>query len=171
MQLTIRSGDPATEACDALVVPVAADKTLSGPAAAVDAAAGGALSAVVARGDFDGKAKSTRLVHVGAGLKAQRVLLVGTGSGCDDPAENGRLTGGAAIQGLSGITIRSALVVLPDQTDPRFVQGLTEGLALASYRFDRYRQPDEDETVVEAVTLLAGTEGTLAPCRWRSTAR
>ena len=159
MQLTIRSGDPATEACDALVVPVAADKTLSGPAAAVDAAAGGALSAVVARGDFDGKAKSTRLVHVGAGLKAQRVLLVGTGSGCDDPAENGRLTGGAAIQGLSGITIRSALVVLPDQTDPRFVQGLTEGLALASYRFDRYRQPDEDETVVEAVTLLAGTEG------------
>ena len=91
MQLTIRSGDPATEACDALVVPVAADKTLSGPAAAVDAAAGGALSAVVARGDFDGKAKSTRLVHVGAGLKAQRVLLVGTGtgSGCGDPAENG----------------------------------------------------------------------------------
>ena len=159
MQLTIRSGNPAAEACDALVVPVAADKTLSGPAAAVDAAAGGALSALVARGDFDGKAKSTRLVHVGAGLKAQRVLLVGTGSGCDDSAENGRLTGGAAIQGLSGMTIRSALVVLPDQTDPRFVQGLTEGLALASYRFDRYRQPDENETVVEAVTLLAATEG------------
>ena len=69
MQLTIRSGNPAAEACDALVIPVAADKRLSGPAAAVNAAANGVLAAVLALGDFDGKAKSTRLVHVGAGLR------------------------------------------------------------------------------------------------------
>ena len=91
MQLTIWSGNPAAEACDALMVPVAADKRLSGPAA----------------------------------------------------AEHGRLAGGAAVQGLSGMTIGSLVVVLPEQADAAFVQGLTEGLALASYRFDRYRTPEE----------------------------
>ena len=168
MQVTIRSGDPVAEQCDAVVVPVAAeapvaedaaavakDAALSGPAAAVDAAAGGALSAVTELGDFRGKADSTRLVHVGAGLGTRRVLLVGAGSG-GDPAEDGRRTGGAAIGGLAGLTVRSAAVVLPAGADARFVQGLVEGLVLASYRFDRYRTPEDDETApVEAVTLLA----------------
>ena len=53
MRLAIRSGSPATEACDALIVLAAEDKRLSGPAAAVDAAANGALAAVLALGDFD----------------------------------------------------------------------------------------------------------------------
>jgi leucyl aminopeptidase len=159
MQLTIRSGNPAAEACDVLMVPVAADKRLSGPAAAVNAATNGVLAAVLALGDFDGKAKSTRLVHVGAGLKTQRALLVGTGDRGGDSAENGRLAGGAAVQGLSGMTIRSVVVVLPERADAAFVQGLTEGLALASYRFDRYRTPQEPETAVESVTLLAATDG------------
>ena len=155
MQVTIRSGDPIAEQCDAVVVPVAEDAALSGPAAAVDTAAGGALSAVTELGDFRGKAGSTRLVHVGAGLGTRRVLLVGAGSG-GDPAEDGRLTGGAAVGGLAGLTVRSAAVALPAGADARFAQGLVEGLVLASYRFDRYRTPEDDETApVEAVTLLA----------------
>ena len=158
MQLTIRSGDAAAAAGDALVVPVGEDRSPSGPAAAVDAAAGGVLASVLALGDFDGTTGSTRLVHVGAGLKAQRVLLVGTEDGGGDPAENGRLAGGAAIQGLAGMAIRSVAVVLPSQADARFVQGLTEGLALASYRFDRHRTPEEHEIAVESVELLAAAE-------------
>ena len=157
MRLTIRSGRPAAEACDVLIVLAAEDKRLSGPAAAVDAAADGALAAVLALGDFDGTAASTRLVHVGDGLEAQRVLLVGTGDGGGDAAESGRLAGGAAIQGMSGMTIRTAVAVLPERADATFVQGLTEGLALASYRFDRHRTAEED-TAVESVTLLAATE-------------
>ena len=157
MRLTIRSGSPTTEACDALIVLAAEDKGLSGPAASVDTAAHGALATVLALGDFDGKAKSTRLVHVGDGLRAQRVLLVGTGGG-GDSAESGRLAGGAAIQGVSGMTIRTAVVVLPERADATFVQGLTEGLALASYRFDRHRTTEETETAVESVALLAATD-------------
>ena len=158
MQLNIRSGNPATEACDVLIVPVAADTRLIGAAAGVDAAAGGTLASVLALGDFDGKARSARLVHVGVGLQAQRVLLVGIGdSGCAS-AEEGRLAGGAAIQGLSGIPVGSAVAVLPERADVRFVQGLAEGLNLASYRFDRHRTPEEAGTAVESVTLLSATE-------------
>ena len=127
MRVTIRVGNPAAEVCDVLVAPVGADRWLREPAVA-----GGALAAVTALGDFDGAVKSTRLVHVGAGLMRvpQRVLLIGAGDGGGDSAENGRLAGGATIQGLSGMTIRSAAVVRPAQADARFVQGLIEGLAL-----------------------------------------
>ena len=172
MRMTIGSGDPAAERCDALVVPVATPAAgaspeaaaLSGPAAAVDAAAGGVLSAVAALGDFDGKAGSTRVVHVGAGLRTQRVVLVRTASGAasggdPDPAEDGRLTGGAAIGAVAGMTVRSAAVALPDDADARFVQGLAEGLTLASYRFDRHRTPPDDERPpLETCTLLAAGE-------------
>ena len=119
MQLTIRSGNPAAEACDALVVPVAADKRLSGPAA----------------------------------------------------AEHGRLAGGAAVQGLSGMTIGSLVVVLPERADARFVQGLTEGLALASYRFDRYRTPRNPRPPWSRSRCWPPRTATLAPRRRRSTAR
>ena len=175
MRMTIKSGDPAAEQCDALVAPVAAPAAgaepapgghaaaLSGPAAAVDAAAGGALSAVTALGDLDGKPGSTRVVHVGAGLRTRRVVLVRTGAGGagsgGDPAEDGRVTGGAVIGALAGMTVRSAAVALPAGAGARFVQGLTEGLTLASYRFDRHRTPpDEERPPVQACTLLAAAE-------------
>ena len=83
---------------------------------------------------------------------------MGTGDGGDDAAEHGRLAGGAAVQGLSGMPIRSVVVVLPERADAPFVQGLAEGLALASYRFDRYRTAQEPEIAVQSVTLLAATE-------------
>lgn len=157
MQMTIRSGNATAEVCDALVVLVAGDGELTGVAGAVDAAAGGALHSVIALGDFDCSAKAKRLVHVGDGLGTQRVLLVSTDSSDNDPAEAGRLAGGRAIQGLAGMPVGSAVVVLPAEVDDRFVQGLTEGLVLASYRFDRYRKPDERATSVETVTLLTPT--------------
>ena len=56
------------------------------------------------------------------------------------------------------LTIRTAVVVLPERADATFMQGLTEGLALASYRFDHHRTGEETETAVESVTLPAATE-------------
>ena len=145
-----------TEACDALVVPVAAAARLSGPAAAVDAATGGALEAVRNLGDFDGRVQSTRLVHISAGLQARRVLLVGTGDGGGDATENGRLAGGAAIQILSGMTVRAAAVVLPERSDDSFVQGLTEGLGLASYRFDWFHSCSSSSAWNRSWNAVAG---------------
>ena len=68
------------------------------------------------------------------------------------------MAGGAAIQILSGMTVRAAAVVLPERSDDSFVQGLTEGLGLASYRFDRHRTHAEPKTALGSVTLLAATD-------------
>ena len=102
MQLTIRSGNPTAEACDALMVPVAADKRERSRA----------VPAVLALGDFDGKHPA------GARLKAQRVLLVGGDRGgdsardawpaCRDPGlgHDDRL-GGDGAAGTGGRRLRA----------------------------------------------------------------
>lgn len=158
MQITIRSGNATTEACDALVVLISGDKELTGVEASVNTASGGVLGGVIRLGDFEGAAKSSRLVHVGTGIGTQRVLLVGIGMPDDDQAEAGRLASGTAIQGLAGLAVRKTLVMVPGQTGAQFLQGLTEGLALASYSFDRYRQPNDEETSLEEITLLTATD-------------
>ena len=56
------------------------------------------------------------------------------------------------------MTVRAAAVVLPERSDDSFVQGLTEGLGLASYRFDRHRTHAEPKTALGSVTLLAATD-------------
>ena len=48
-------------------------------AKAVDQASNGAISAVLKRGDLAGKPGQTLLLHSLPGLKAERVLLVGSG--------------------------------------------------------------------------------------------
>ena len=154
----IRSGNPATEVCDVLVVLVNGDQKLSDPAAKLDVAMGGVMASIQALGDFDGKAKSICKVHLVAGLKARRVLLVGTDDGTVEVIENGRLAVGTAIQGLSGMKIRSVVIVLPERAEPQFLQGLVEGLALASYNFYQHKNLGDPEDIIEIITLMAASK-------------
>jgi leucyl aminopeptidase len=70
----------ATLAVDCLVLGVFEEGELSGEARAVDAACGGALKKLLARGDFAGRAGDTLLVGDLPGLSASRVLLSGLGT-------------------------------------------------------------------------------------------
>ena len=54
---------PASIVADCVIVGVFADKTLTEPAAAIDRAAGGRLSALIERGDVSGKTGKTALLH------------------------------------------------------------------------------------------------------------
>jgi leucyl aminopeptidase len=76
VEFSIKSGAPQTAANGCAVVGVYEPRQLSGAAAAVDRAAHGALGKAVRRGDMQGKAGTTLLLHDGS---AGRVLLVGLG--------------------------------------------------------------------------------------------
>ncbi len=64
----------------AVVVGIHEKGELSSAAAALDKACGGALRAVIERGDFTGKAGATRVVYPNAVGRLERVILVGLGS-------------------------------------------------------------------------------------------
>ena len=79
MELVVKSVAAASLKTATLVLPVGEGRKLGASAKAVDDAAKGALSAVLKRGDIAGKVGQTLLLQGIAGLKAERVLLVGTG--------------------------------------------------------------------------------------------
>ena len=64
------AADAPRHACDCLVIGVFADQSLTPAGQAVDAASGGRLAALVARGDVSGKTGKTALLHDLPGVAA-----------------------------------------------------------------------------------------------------
>ena len=80
MQLNVIEGDIAAQAADALVVNLFEGVTEPGGATgALDQALNGAVRALIAAGDFTGKAGTTALLYTNGKIPAPRVLLVGLG--------------------------------------------------------------------------------------------
>lgn len=79
MELVVKSVAAASVKTATLVIPVGENRKLGAVAKAVDLASEGAISAVLKRGDLVGKPGQTLLLQNLQGLKAERVLLVGSG--------------------------------------------------------------------------------------------
>ncbi|MDI6750930.1 MAG: leucyl aminopeptidase [Rhodocyclaceae bacterium] len=79
MEFSIKSGNPEKQRTACVVVGVFEPRKLSLPAELIDNAARGYLSELLRRGDMEGKAGTTLLLHKVPGTEADRVLLVGLG--------------------------------------------------------------------------------------------
>lgn len=79
LEFTLNHDAPASAGVDCVVVGAYGDKTLTPAAQAIDAASGGRLAALIARGDISGKTGKTALLHDLPGVAAPRVLVVGLG--------------------------------------------------------------------------------------------
>lgn len=79
MELVVKSVSPETLKTATLVVTINESRVLIGAAQLVDIKSGGAISAVLERGDLAGKSGQTLLLTNLQNIKAERVLLVGIG--------------------------------------------------------------------------------------------
>lgn len=79
MEFSIKSGSPEKQRTACVVVGVFESRKLSLPAELLDNAARGYLSDLLRRGDMEGKAGSTLLLHKVPGVEAERILLIGLG--------------------------------------------------------------------------------------------
>ena len=79
MEFSIKSGSPEKQRTACVAVGVYESRKLSLPAELLDKAAGGHISELLRRGDMEGKAGNTLLLHKVPGIEADRVLLVGLG--------------------------------------------------------------------------------------------
>lgn len=132
---------------------------------ALDEASQGALKALLALEDFDGK--SGQLLKTALpGIAAKQVLLVGLGEGAGTDA---RTVAVKAAQ--TGSAYKSAAVVLPS-SDGSAIRAAASGVELGAYRFTRYltgdRQPkqrlasvklliDKKPSAADRKALAAGT--------------
>jgi leucyl aminopeptidase len=79
VEFSIKSGNPEKQRTACVVVGVFEAKKLSLPAELLDKTSSGYISEIIRRGDMEGKAGTTLLLHKVPGTLCERVLLVGLG--------------------------------------------------------------------------------------------
>jgi leucyl aminopeptidase len=162
MQITVEAKNPIDARVALLVLPISQlnDRTWS-PApklASLDRALGGRITALIASGDFRGRSGESLLLYPDSEIAAPRIQLLGLGEESGLDADALRSAAGRAVDAGGGRRADKIAIVAARTRRVRAnaaIQALAEGAVLASYRFDTYRQRDEDAgPVLESVALL-----------------
>ncbi|CAG8865891.1 Cytosol aminopeptidase [Pseudomonas fluorescens] len=165
MELVVKSVAAASIKTATLVIAVGEGGKLGATAKAVDEATGGALGALLKRGDLAGKPGQTLLLHNLPGLKAERVLLVGSGKeeALGDRSWRKLVTSVAGVLKTLGGT--DAVLAIDDiaVTGRNDHYGkyrlLAETLQDGEYVFDRYKSKKAEPRALKKITLLADKAG------------
>jgi len=113
VEFSINSGTPQTGRNGCVVAGVFEQRKLSAAAAAVDRASKGHLTGILRRGDMEGKAGTTLLLHDVPGV-AGRVLLVGLGAQAGFREKQYREAVAAAMRALNTTGAEEASLHLPE---------------------------------------------------------
>jgi leucyl aminopeptidase len=163
MQITLDVKPFAGVETDALVTYVFEDAEpgpVAGRAAEIDAAAGGLLKRLAVSGELTGKTLEFTLIHVPAGLKAARLLLVGAGKREAFNAATLRKIAGAALRYLKARSVKKfAFLVREDGATAETAQALAEGFITANFETDKYKTEKKNGKEIENVVVLGFGEG------------
>ena len=149
MEFSIKSGSPEKQRSACVVVGVFDSRKLTLPAELIDKAAGGYLSDIVRRGDMEGKAGSTLLLHNVPGTLCDRVLLVGLGKEKDFREKEFGSAVRTAVKTLNETGAFDASIFLTELAVRRRSIGWrirqTAMIALdATYKFDQFKSKKDD---------------------------
>jgi len=152
---------------DCAVVGVFEPRKLSAAAATLDRAAKGYLETIVRRGDMDGKAGSTLLLHNVPGVACDRILLVGLGRESEfrDKRYREAIASAMRVLGTTGAT--EATLHLTELAVPRRDGRwrIAQAVAVAReaiYRFDQMKsKPEGAPAALRRLVLGAGDRGEL----------
>jgi leucyl aminopeptidase len=124
-----------------------------------------AAASLLASGEFKAALGETLLLHAPAGLKAQRVLLVGLGNAGDLSSDALRKGGGAAVRAAKPRAVREMAIAFPDAASlpsehkielptALTARAIVEGAELGEMDYDTYRSDRKDRSV-NSLTLVA----------------
>ncbi len=126
--------------CDCLVVGITAPR-FKGLAKAIDQATDGLLTRLNAEGELTGKAGQTLLLQAVAGLRARRLLLVGTDGPSAGPAPEPAALARATAKALAATRAAHIVWALGDDEEA-WAHAVLE-MQQADYRFDAYRTGEQ----------------------------
>jgi leucyl aminopeptidase len=171
MQVSAVQGAIERYPADALVVNLFQGVTLPGGATgAVDAALGGQIAAVIAAGDFSGRAGELLTLYTHGALPAPRVLVVGLGRQDRFGLEAVRRAAARAAEAAGKLGVRQLATIahgagIGGLEAAAAAQATVEGSLLALYDFREYKsRPDGEEPgrAIEALTLVGSDPARLA---------
>jgi leucyl aminopeptidase len=149
VEFSIRSGSPEKQRSACVVVGVFEPRKLSVPGEIIDNAARGYLGDLLRRGDMEGKAGSTLLLHNVPGTLADRILLVGLGKEKEFREKEFRTAVATAVRtlnetgGFDGTLYLTELTVRKRDVAWRIRQATMVALETL-YRFDRLKSKKDD---------------------------
>ena len=131
----------------------------------LDQQAGGSYLQAVRSKEFSGAKGESLLLHGGAQMVAERILLVGLGKESAISLQALRQTASDVTKLLSEKKLASFVFALPQLGlakvhDEEVTQALAEGVLLADYRFDRYQTKNKSgkPAQLDKVTLMVGAK-------------
>lgn len=147
MQISVQQHSIITDTSDCIVVNLFEGVTTPGGATStVDTALGGAISRLIASGDFTGKMDTSAVLYTNNQIGAARVLLVGLGSAAKFDliaARRAAAVAGRAVGRLSGVKSYATIVHgagIGGLNARAAAQATAEGALLSAYRPPQYRR-------------------------------
>ena len=159
MEFSIKSGSPEKQRSACVVAGVFESRKLTLPAELLDKAADGYISEIVRRGDMEGKAGSTLLLHKVPGTLCERVLLVGLGKEKDFREKEFCNAVRTAVKTLNETGAFDASIFLTElAVKKRSVAWRVRQTAIialdATYKFDQFKsKKDEVRRPLRKLTL------------------
>jgi len=167
MQITINQGNIAEQQTDCLVVNLFEGVTApAGATGAVDKALSGAISRLIAGGDFTGKSGVTSVLYTNGALPAPRVLIVGLGDAARFDlfaARKAAATACKALAKLGGVKQAATIVHgagIGGLEPGACAQALAEGTLLAAYQTPNYKR-EAPERSLQALVVVEADAGRL----------
>jgi leucyl aminopeptidase len=159
MEFVVKSGTPEKQRSACLVVGVYEPRKLSSIAAQIDQVSGGALGALLRRGDLEGKLGQTLVLHNVPNIPSERVLLVGCGKDKAFNENNYRIATAKAVTTLKG-TGATEFTSYLTELDVKGcdiawkVRQAVEVTEAVLYRFDRLKsKPNNDRRPLRKAVL------------------
>jgi leucyl aminopeptidase len=138
----------------ALVTYVFDGEPISGRIVDLDQETKGLLKRLAAGGELTGKTLEMTLIHAPAGLKAERLLLVGAGKKEKFNNAELRKLAGAALRYLKTRGVkRIAFLARETEATSEAAQSVTEGLLLADFEGDTYKTNKKNNEPIEWAAL------------------
>jgi len=165
VEFSIKSGGPERIRSGCIIIGVFEPRKLSAAGASLDRATRGQLTAALKRGDMEGKAGTTLMLHQVPRVSAARVLLVGLGREreFDDGKYRSAVTKAIAALKQTGVT--DAVLCLSAGVKQRDIAWRAAQAAIAAsdatYHFDRMKSKREQARGVRHLTLLVGERNEL----------
>ncbi|UCV29582.1 leucyl aminopeptidase [Ferribacterium limneticum] len=169
MEFSIKSGSPEKQRSACVVVGIFESRKMTLPAELLDKASGGYLSDIIRRGDMEGKAGSTLLLHSVPSTLCDRILLVGLGKEKEFREKEFASAIRTAVKVLNETGAFDASIFLTElPVKKRSIAWRVRQTAMialdATYKFDQFKSKKEEiRRPLRKLTISVERRNELAP--------
>ena len=158
MDIRVKTTQPESQKSDCIVVAIHEKKQLSPSATLIDSTCNKRISALVKKGDFDGKLGHTLLLDNPAGITAERILLVGCGSQKKLSLKLFRKMHCHILNALKKVNIKDAILYtteleIKDSSAADKIRHASEALFETNYSFDELKSKNKKTSSLKTLTF------------------